>query len=451
MNYRRWSDEDTAKALRLYEAGYPPLDIAQMLGRTESSVRLKLLGLGYSSRRIVRADSDPSSNRQSELYDAAPHAIIESEEAEIGFLARIDLDKRNRRKEEREKLDEAKSEIIADRIVQILAAELSTFPRQIFIAPPAPPSKDREPQDAVLVVSDMHSGQVVDPAELDGLSSYNPAIMASRLKHLELETCRILADRNLTSLQILFGGDMAHGHLGHSLEDDLTVPISTQVDLAVSLLFPFIASLAQVATKVHITGVAGNHGRWPGMRKMPSDRRWSNLDTIIYQSLATVCAHAGISNVSWDDRISSRRVVEVGKYLIQLMHGDEIRGGSFCTSGMGREVTNSTLRNLHAGRRPIDYFVMGDKHTPATLPYGKGNFITNGSFVGVDGFGMNFLPAPPSQTLFFLGARGRSESHEIRLDADPLPSPFAYELKPTLNSLIASYTATTNPTPTPIR
>jgi hypothetical protein len=447
MNYRKWTEEETAKILRLYEGGYPAVEIAQMMGRTESSVRLKLLGLGYSSRRVI-SDSiteDSTSFCERQLLSQVDH---ESPDDEISLIALRDLETKSRRREEREKIDEAKNQIIAERIVSIISEELKSFPRQVSVAPPPLPIKNPEAQDAVLIISDMHCGQVVDPAELEHLSSYNPSILSSRLKFLEMEVCRILSGRNLSSLQILLGGDIAHGHLGHTLEDDLTIPIATQVDLAISLLFPFIARLSQLTPTLRVTGVAGNHGRWPGMRKMPTDRRWSNLDTIIYQSLATICSHTDLQNVSWDDRISSRRVIEVGKFLIQLMHGDEVRGGSFCTTGMGREVTNSTLRNLHAGRRAIDFYVMGDKHTPSTLPFGRGSFITNGSFVGVDGFGMNFLPAPPSQTLFFLGKRGRTESHEIRLDPEQLPSPLAYELKPSLTELILSYTP--NPT-TPSR
>ncbi len=447
MNTRFWSPEEIDKALRLYESGYPWGEIAAIVGRTELSVRLKFLSLGYSTRKLCPKTAVP--NRPTlEALRPAPNVEELDDEDYYEERARKELEVGAHRRGERQKVEEAKKAILEDRIVEEFRRHFCAAPPLAAIpAPPPAPSKDRAPLTAVLVVSDAHIGQVVDPLELEGIGNYNPAISLARVRHLEIEAARILRERPVEKLLLLFGGDILHGHLGHTLEDDLTVPIVLQMDFALNIFYPFVYGLSRVVPHLEIHGVAGNHGRWPGMRKMPTDRRWSNLDTILYRALAAICCHSNLGNVTFDERISSRRQIDAGKFRLELLHGDEVRGGAFCTTGMNREVANATLRNVQAGRKTADYFVIGDKHFSASVPFGSGAFIVNGSFVGADGFGMNFLPSPPSQTLFFLHPRlGKTETHEIRLSQAELPEPLPYVLKPNLAELVMHHSNQTQNT-----
>ena len=450
MNARWWTEQEIQKALQLYEAGYPCDEIGQMLGRTESSVRLKLLSLGLSSRRVevepepeiaagISVPHVPQPMKTLPLNKPAQELIVESNPYEL--RARREMELGEQRRAEREKVEDAKRGILEDRILEEFRKTLCNLPPSFAPPlPPPPPPKTATPLIAALVVSDAHIGQTVDPREVAGFGEYNPALSMGRLRHLENEVLRILSGRPVEKLLLLFGGDIHHGQLGHTLEDDLTLPLALQVDLTLNLFFPFIRSLSQAVHKIEAYGVAGNHGRWPGMRKMPTDRRWSNLDTVLYGALADICRHSGLANVSFDDRISSRRTIEAGKFTIELLHGDEIRGGNFCIGGMNREVHNSTLRHLQTGRKPADYYVIGDKHFSASIPFGTGAFVVNGSWVGTDSFGLNFLPAPPSQTLFFLHPTlGKIETHEIRLDHARIEKPLPYQLKPNLEEIICRY------------
>lgn len=437
MKSKSWSEDEVSRLLGLYELGFPSGEIASKLGRSESSVRLKVLSMGLSSRRILRQiiTSELPAPRVPE--ERIPEETATLEEEAIRLRAERELELREQRREDRSQVDDAKREILEQRIVDEFRSHLCDLPQSISVRLPpivqASPSADV----AVLVVGDVHIGQVVDPAESEGLGTYNPAVMIARVHHLQQEVMRILKNHPPKKLLLLFAGDMLHGQLGHTMEDDLTLPIAIQTDLALHTFFPFVAGLSRVVPEIEIHGVVGNHGRWPGMRKMPTDRRWSNLDSILYMSLAALCEHSGLSNVFYEHRISSRRMIDVDNFRIELLHGDEIRGGSFCVSGMTREVTNATLRNVQVGRRAPDLFICGDKHFSASLPFGTGAFIVNGSFVGTDNFGLNFIPSPPSQTLFFLDpALGRTVTHDIRLAHAEFPDPLPYDLKPHLHQLV---------------
>jgi hypothetical protein len=436
----RWTSQETDLALRLLGQGFPAREISRMTGRTETAVRLKLLALGYSS-----SQRDPGAEELEAdcgLRDIALEDLEQLREApdDLRLLAARKLEVEELRRSERMRVSGAKEQILEQRIVDAFTEQMRDFRPPASVAPPPPPADPGESLTAVLVVSDAHIGQIVDPDEVEGLGGYNPAVALARIRLLEERTVGILRSKpSLERLLVLFGGDIVHGNLGHSLEEEVS-PIAAQVDLALNVFFQFLVGLSQVVPQVEVHGVVGNHGRWPGSRKMPSSVRYSNLDGIFYGALASALRFSKIPSISFEERLSSRRLIEVGETTIQLQHGDEVRGGGFCTGGMNREVTNSSLRNLQVGRRAPTYFVMGDKHSSASLPYGRGAFIVNGSFVGADPFGLNFVPSPPSQTLFFLHPEeGKTETHEIRLDAARVANPLPYELKPSLLKLIEKF------------
>lgn len=436
MKWSRWTPETHARMVDLYFAGYGAKEIAAMLGRTEHSVRLRLLNSGYSSRRIKRAEDF--------AQPVAPSTAgeLEADDGQYQARARAEMELQQSRREERGKIEEVKRQLVEDRIVEEFSRQLGDLPRMpLRVVAPAPPAGNAAPLTAVLVVSDAHIGQIVCPQETGEFGLYNPAVSAARVRHLELEATAILAQRPVEKLLVLFAGDIVHGKLMHSLEENV-VPISQQVDLAMHLFFQFVTGLSAHSCAVEVHGVCGNHGRFLGQRKMPSERRFSNLDTIFYNSLSALCTHSGLENVQFAESVAQRTIVDTGAHRLQLQHGDEVRGGTFCASGMSREVTNSTLRHAQSGRKAVDYFICGDKHTPTSLAFGKSSWIVNGSFVGPDAFGLNFAAAPPSQTLFFLHPqRGKCETHEIRLDFAEPSMALAYPLKPSLAQLVADHVA----------
>jgi len=435
MKAKIWTKSEVGKLLRMLESGHPASVMAKLLGRSEASVRHKILNLGFSSRRVLEADSF-------DKVETPPFSDeIEVTENEIALRAREELERTECRRALREVVQDEKLSLLEERILQEFRAQLADLPVHIQLPslPPTVANGKAVCDSAVLVVSDCHIGQAVDPRELDVASAYNPAIFLTRLAHLESSVQEILGDHPVRELVILLAGDIVHGQLCHSLEDDLTLPIATQVDLALHSLVHLIGRLAALVPKVEIHSVAGNHGRWPGAKKVPTDRRWSNLDTILAQALQALCS-AKFNNVHFDERISSRRIIDVGDFRILLLHGDQLRGGTYAAAGIQKEISRWLLRSVQQGQRPPDLLVAGDKHISAALPVGFADAIINGSFVGEDVFSQNFNPSHPSQTLFFVRPQiGRTETHVIRLDKANVGAPLPYQFKPSLQSIVDGF------------
>lgn len=427
------------KLLLLYSSGHPCGVIALKLGRSEQAVRHKLRKLGYSSARILEADEVLVSLQNDD--DALRDEWTTAEESMVKSLVQEQLEKREESAARRELVAETQEDILANRFLEEFRRTVLAMPPVINIAPTQPAAQGQDV--CVVLFGDLHCGQVVDPREIEGYptkwGAYNPAVMVARIHEYEIQIARILQMHPAKKLVLVFLGDMVHGRLGHSLEDDLTLPIALQTELALHCLHQFIVRIASRVTTIEMLGVAGNHGRWPGQRKMPSDRRWSQLDTMLYDSLGLLCQHT-ISNFAYDSRLSARRVLDIGRFRIQVTHGDQIRGGNLASSGMNKEVQHTLLRSIQTGHRPPDLYVMGDKHISSSLPMGHASFVVNGSFVGTDTFSLNFPPSPPSQTLLFISETlGRSETHVIPLQQAHLGEALPYDLKPSLAGLLESF------------
>ncbi len=441
MHTRVWSNRDVRKLLCLYSAGHPCAEIASILGRSDRAVRHKLLKLGYSSARVLEprdglAPLDPGgvSAEVADEWTGEEYDLVRS-------IAARQLERAEENKVRREIIAESQDEILATRFLEEFRRTVLAMPPTINI-PQARPAKTGE-DVCVVLFGDLHCGQVVDPREIEGYStrwgSYDPAVMVARIHLYESHILRILETHPAKHMVLVMLGDMVHGRLGHSLEDDLTLPIATQSDLAMNCLYQFVARIASRVPSIEVHGVAGNHGRWPGQRKMPTDRRWSQLDTMLYDAVGLL-AEKTLPNCRYDSRLSARRVLNIGDFRIQVAHGDQIRGGTFATSGMGKEVQHTLLRSVQTGQRPPALYVIGDKHISTSIPMGHASFLINGSFVGGDTFALNFAPSPPSQTLFFVSETlGRSETHIIPMQDAQLGDELPYDFKPSLENLVRSF------------
>lgn len=439
---RSWSQNEFDRAVQLLSAGWNAPEIAKALGRTETSVRLKLIKGGYSSRVVSAAEVkeparaplaespalpayEPSSGSQSpRLADDEAFRLLESRE----------LGARNRR-ERAEAIERAQRE----RMLEIFKASLAEAHFDFSLPPPKVTKASGSASAAVLLLGDVHVGKVCSQEETEGRAYYNPAFTVARLGHLEKEVIRLIATGpEVDELVILFLGDILDGALDHGAEREETLLISRQFELAVAILSQFVLSLASVVP-IRVYGVSGNHGRWPGQRRPPTVGRESNLDGLVYRAIEMVIKASAVPNVRFSLSESPRQTVKVKSTLIALAHGDELRGGEFYTAGIKREVYHSVLRGAREGAIP-DLWVTGDKHVPQSLSLGTGQHIINGSFVGEDAYGLRFAPAISCQTMFWVcPMRGKVLQADIRLDEATPADPPPYQLSAPLLELVHTY------------
>src|SRR5512146_970845 len=161
-----------------------------------------------------------------------------------------------------------------------------------MLAPPKWLTPARRAADHVgipcLVVSDPHSGAVVDPAQVDWVNAYTPTIAEMRLKKLFERSVKLTRDYltgvRYEGIQLFLAGDNFSGNIHDELRETNALTIAESI---VGFLEPMAAGINLLANsfdKVHIAAVVGNHGRVT-IKPRAKNRSRDNYDGLLYRLL----------------------------------------------------------------------------------------------------------------------------------------------------------------------
>lgn len=283
-------------------------------------------------------------------------------------------------------------------------------------------------EDAVLLLSDTHFGDVIRPGDTSGFPEYDLGISGNRFGYTMEKVRQILSIQRsaypIKKLYVWFGGDMGNGDL-HDAPVSNALFIGPQVDFTFKMLKMGIDELSSLTVPDAETGVrvveeivllftCGNHMRESSCQYMPMKyQAQRTFDWLIYQLL-----------MEWfkdTPRITIRQ--SMSPYIFE-----EIRGHRHLFAhGMQVGYRNSpdaqvksmdgfikTIRSLFDSpewRRKnglqgptFARACIGDIHVPVTFP----RLISNGSLNGQNELGVNWglEPIPCVQQLF-----GVTEKH----------------------------------------
>lgn len=344
----------------------------------------------------------------------------------------------------------ATNDLIADRLEQCI---LSVPPINIKdIKYPKNIKFTTRPQEALLLLSDLHVGLAVLPEEVGGIGDYNLDIFKRRLDNLVKKVIKITGMHRKThkvdKLNIFMLGDLVHGmndsgSWGHLYND---LDVIQQVFEASKEIKKAILSLNQFFPEINVHCVIGNHSRTAHKGK---EKPHCNWDYILYHDL-----EKGLRNQSGIKFHIPKAIFHVAEVLgkkFLLTHGDQIRAWSgipfyglvraennfrnLLTRGKtmekwekemkGKEITRDNgkeiIEYILNWARTFDYFVVGHFHQMAELESDAGGrTIMNASFIGGDSFSINSLlkASTPAQKFFGVHKEGISWRYDIELDRD---------------------------------
>ena len=260
----------------------------------------------------------------------------------------------------------------------------------------------------VLMVSDIHHGEVIDEDQTGGVNKFNATISKQRLRRLTDTTIDLStnhmgrANVAYPGIVVCFGGDMIGGDIHEELQwsNDRT-PQQAVNDLTDELA-AMLEKLAGVFGRVFVPCVVGNHGRSTKKLTMKG-RVFHNYDWTIYCNLER--------HFRKDKRIQFMIPSEADAYFqvygtrFLLTHGDSlgVKGGDGIIGALGpvaRGVVKVGTSERQIGR-DFDYMLMCHYHQLLWLP----NVIVNGCVKGYDEYarlGLRVPYSPPAQALFFV-------------------------------------------------
>lgn len=255
----------------------------------------------------------------------------------------------------------------------------------------------------VLLVSDIHYGENVNPREVPDGNCYSPRVAEERWGRLITNTILKTRTKEKRSkgIVICFLGDDISGDIHDELrETNYQTPIDACMNVAyqkVNMLQAFQREFG----KVWVISVMGNHGR---TTKKPQSKGISehNYDTLISAMVQKQLEHN--RNITFYTPKSGEAYFELCGYNFLATHGDRIgsRGGQgfigcSATIARGQHKTRQAYAQM---KKPIDWLLMGHFHTPILLEH----TIANGTLVGYSQYArdLKIEPSYPSQTLFYV-------------------------------------------------
>lgn len=260
----------------------------------------------------------------------------------------------------------------------------------------------------VLIISDIHYGEVVRTDEVGGVNEYNAKVAAQRLKRLT-ETVVDLATNHMgraavayPGIVVALGGDMISGSIHDELEITNDRTPHQSVNEVTDLLAGCIDTLAAKFGRVFVPCVVGNHGRSTHKGRYKG-RVFTNFDWNIYCGLERCFRGNKHINFMIPNEPDARFDVFGTRFL--LTHGDLL--GTAGGDGIIGCVGPILRGGMKIGRaeatigRDFDYLLMCHYHQLTWLP----KIIVNGCVKGFDEYArlkLRIPYEPPGQALFFV-------------------------------------------------
>lgn len=331
---------------------------------------------------------------------------------------------------------------LQDTILALAENCIKTLP---VVPPPKPFPRNTDPaseEDLVLLLSDIHAGEVVSAEELNDLNEYNFDICSQRLKYLS-DSIRDITKNKLNGYKfrklVIFGlGDWVSGMIHEELLEGQNGNI---VDWTVNLAYILSQMFTELLTDfeaIEFVGIVGNHGR---MHKKPRFKaRYVNWDYICYQLLSMFLANQ--KRIKFTIPKSFWTLYEVNGHNFLLLHGDNIKSNlGIPWYGVQRIIAN-LKELLEAKDQRFTYVCLGHFHNRGLLDRVKGELMINGSVIGGNEFSVGRMFTSSEACQHFFGVhkkKGTTFSFKLKLQHLPLgmpERPYKYAESSPLGSLV---------------
>jgi hypothetical protein len=271
----------------------------------------------------------------------------------------------------------------------------------------AAPQKSRKKHDATMVVllSDIHAEERVDPETVNGLNDYSLDVCDQRMSEL-MERFAVLLEheRQLARIDrvvIWLGGDFISGHIHDDTAELAQLAPLTATRWIGGRLRGFIDAVSETAKEVVVATNSGNHGR--STEKL---RIGTELEHSFEQNLyLTMAAAESRKNVRWQVGTGYLNYLDLDGFLVRFHHGHAIKYGG----GVGGITvpTNKAIAAWDAVKR-ADLTCFGHWHQFQWLRAGR--YVANGSVIGHSAYATRIKAAyePPCQACIVID-HGRHE------------------------------------------
>lgn len=261
---------------------------------------------------------------------------------------------------------------------------------------------DGKPSESVAVIlcSDLHYEETVDPRTVDGLNEYNIKTAKERFHKVFQNGLKLIemsrSKSNIKKLVLWLGGDLISGYIHEELvENNAMSPIEASIDvykLCVSAI-DFLIEAGDFDEIVIVTSV-GNHSRTTEKIRISTCVE-NNYEWLIYNFLSSHYEKSDI--IKFKLSRGYFNYLDIYDYTVRFHHGNFIRysGG---VGGISIPI-NKAIAQWNQGKY-ADLDVFGHWHQRLSSK----NFVVNGSIIGYGPYSLSIKAAfeKPQQSFFLV-------------------------------------------------
>lgn len=280
--------------------------------------------------------------------------------------------------------DEARIEVMVDAIKDTIK-DLKTLPQVNYLNTRERLSilkRDNIPNEAVLLLSDLHIGVECD----NFYNKYNSKIASKRMSILVANVIDYCQRNSVQRLNILNLGDCIHGIIHVSARVEQEFDVISQVMVASEILSQSLNLLQDAAPEVIYRSAVDNHSR------VISDKN----EHIEKENLSKL--------IDWylQERLKNTKIKFINDNLDDTLGKFTLLNGKKMMFAHGHlENYNSAMQNfVGATKEFIDYICIGHWHSEKIKNFQDARVIVNGSIVGTEQYALNHrLFSHPAQYL----------------------------------------------------
>jgi hypothetical protein len=336
-------------------------------------------------------------------------------EHRVKIIREKEVTKREQRKEDFKILLQENEEL--QRKLDVLTSLNETTPQTFHIQPYEP--SDESESTAVLVCSDWHSEEEVDPRKVNGVNEYNLDIFSDRAMKLFQRAGRMWyignKDTRIRSMIVGFLGDFISGNIHDDIIENNLSGMNEAILNAHEKLAGGLRYLLDNTDVEEFIVVchSGNHGRLTKEQRIATEAQ-NSIEYTMYNYLRREFANEPRVRFLISESYLSH-VVLYDAYTIRFHHGHNIR----YSGGVGGIYipVNKKINEWNKSRipgedgiliPPVALDVFGHFHQYIDA----GNFVCNGSLIGYNPFAQAIGASvePPQQAFFLINKRWKAKT-----------------------------------------
>lgn len=278
------------------------------------------------------------------------------------------------------------------------------------------PKKGQHVATPVLVCSDWHIDEVIEPGEIGGVNEFNKRVAEERVERLFSYATKLIKickqDSEIDTLVIAALGDF----MSSWIHDELIETNSMTPPEAIQALFEmWIGGLNMIletglVKRIRFIGCVGNHGRIT-QRIQFKNRAKKSYEWLLYNLLAHHYAEKGETRIEFQLPNGYFNWLELYGKMIRFHHGDNIRynGG---VGGVHIPVRKAIAQWNKVRHADLDVF--GHWHTEEW----SRDYVINNSLIGYSTFAENLKADfnPAGQAFFLMHPKfGKTAMYNIKL------------------------------------